>query len=116
MKLDLKELIAKVLNKLSHLYEPQTLAVRPISGNQTSDWTYAVPQTGILYLTFVSTTRTYCGILWNNANIGDVAIAPSGATTALVTLPVKKGDTIKVTGLTSNCFLSGTRCCLITYA
>ena len=116
MTLSTKKLLAKIADKIDHLYEPSSLAVRPLSANQTSDWSYTVPQTGILYLNFISTVRTYCGITWNGAAIGDIAIAPSEATTALVTIPVKKGDVIAVTGLTSNCFLVATRCALMAYA
>ena len=115
--LSLSNLTAVSNGGLNHVYStlnsnirnsvPTTL-YRPFSGaDKTSSFTYTVEHTGMLYLLFIGTVRTYCGITYNGAVIGGVAMASSNdpmATT--ITLNVKKGDTIGVNNLTENCYVS----------
>ena len=104
-----------IINKLHN--EPESLRYRPLNSNQTSNWTYTVPASGILYLCFLGTTRSYCGVTWNGAQIGDICMPTSTNNALAVTFPVivKEGDTIGVTGLTANCYLSSTRTGLLTW-
>jgi len=113
--LNTKQLLTKIIQKLKTVNEPTTLQVRPFQSNRTSNWSWQVTHTGILYLNFISSVRSYCSITWNGANIGDVVFhTESNNHATIVTIMVKKGDTIAVTGLTSNCYLSY-RSALITW-
>ncbi|MBR2555743.1 MAG: hypothetical protein IKE94_12850 [Aeriscardovia sp.] len=113
--LDVKKLLAKITQKLKTVNEPTTLQVRPFSVNRTSDWSWQVTHTGILYLNFISGQRSYCTILWNGANIGDVVFhTESNIHAIVVPVMVKVGDTVAVNGLTNNCYLSY-RSALITW-
>lgn len=99
----------KALNDKIIGRKPTTL-LRPISENQTTEWTYTAPNDGTLYLVFVGTVRSYCSVLWNNAYIGAVAFADNSAPLAnTITVNVKKNDIIKVVGLNTNCYLISTQ-------
>ena len=106
--------IKKILAKLLHITEPTTLT-RPISGNQTSAWSWTAPYNGILYLSGISNQRNYFGVLWNGVNIGDIAIGGNnqGSTAFMVPFILKKGDTISTSALSTDCYLLGTRTCFI---
>ena len=115
--LNVKKLLTLTLQKLKEGPSPKILMVRPLSENQVSPWTYTVPYTGLLYLNFIANARAYCGILWNGAALGDVCVTNNGSNwyAQIVTIPVAKGDTIVVSGLTTSCYLAATRCALITW-
>lgn len=116
MNLKVKETLAKVVRALTGVQKPTTL-YRPLSADQTSNWTWTAPYTGVLYITFISNTRTYCGISWNGVNIGDFCVAGNnqGMSAFVVPVLVSKGNEIFVGNLSSNCYLSGTRTCFIAY-
>lgn len=104
----LKALNDKIIGR-----KPTTLS-RPISGNQTTDWTYTALHDGTLYLVFVGTIRSYCSVLWNDAYIAAVAFADNSTPLAnTITVNVKKNDIIKVIGLNANCYLISTQTAFI---
>lgn len=106
--------IAEEIAELRKQNQPTTL-YRPVSADVKTTWTYTATHTGMLYLAFNSFQRTYIGVEWNNAAIGDFAI-PTGSSDSAFVIPiaVKKGDTIKVNNLNANCYLS-TRTALIAW-
>lgn len=94
-----------------------TTVIRPLTANQTSAFEYIAPHDGTIYLVFVSTIRSYCSILWNNANIGGVALPDNTAPCAQTAMvAVKKGDRVKVEGLNANCYLIASQTAFIANA
>lgn len=91
--------------------------LRPLSTNQQSDWSYTAPADGVLYLDFVVTTRTYITVTWNGANIAHFAGAPTSPN-AIYPYPIlmRKDDTVRLEGLSSNCYLLASTTCFITNA
>jgi hypothetical protein len=90
---------------------------RPLTANQTSDFKYTAPHDGTIYLVFVSTTRSYCSILWNDANVGGVALPDNTAPCAqTATVAMKKGDRVRVAGLNTNCYLLASQTAFIANA
>lgn len=106
--LKIKALLAKILQALTGAGKPQTM-YRPLSSNQTSNWTYTAPYNGVLYLNFVSSQRSYVSIDWNGARMPHVAITTTSPNALLpYTMLLKKGDKVQIDGLNSNCYLSAT--------
>lgn len=106
--------VKKTLAKLLHITEPTTLT-RPIITDQKTAWTWTAPYNGILYICVISFQRKYFGIMWNGANIGDVAVGGNNQGGSAVTIPIicKKGDTISTSALDNNCYLAASRTCFI---
>lgn len=106
--------VKKTLAKLLHITEPTTLT-RPISGRQTTAWSWTAPYNGILYLSGITYQRHYFGVMWNGANIGDFAVGGNnqGSSAFTLTFILKKGDTISTSALNTNCYLEGARTCFI---
>lgn len=106
--------IAEEIKKLRLSNQPTRLE-RPLLSNYTQlNWKYVAPKSGMLYLAFVSIQRSYVGIRWNNADIGDFAM-PTGSSAGATVIPVvvKKGDEISIYGLNENCYLSHRSCLLV---
>lgn len=90
---------------------------RPLTANQTSNFEYTAPHDGTIYLVFVSTVRSYCSILWNDANVGGVALPDYASPCAqTATVAMKKGDRVGVAGLNTNCYLLASQTAFIANA
>lgn len=110
-----KKLLAKIVQALTGVQKPQSM-YRPLSTNQTSDWTWTAPYTGVLYLSFVSSQRVYITVRWNGAELPHIAIPPANPNALIpYTILLKKGDTVGVYGLSANCYLHGTLTAFIAY-
>lgn len=93
-----------------------TYVYRPISGNQTSNWTYTVEQSGILMLTFSFNERSYIPITVNNAAVATIAMTGGAyAEITTISIPVVKGQVVAVTNLTGTSYIIGTSSALIAY-
>ena len=115
MNLKVKETLAKVVQALTGVQKPQTM-YRPLSADRKSDWVWTAPYTGVLYLSFVSSTRTYISVEWNNAHLPHVAIPPASPNALMpYTILLKKGDKVGVYGLNNVCYLSGTMTAFVAY-
>lgn len=108
LKGDIDSLNSKITGR-----KPTTF-IRPLSENQTSEWTYTAPHDGTLYLVIVGTVRSYCSVMWNNNYIAAIAF-PDNSVPLAHTVPVnvKKNDAIKVMGLNTNCYLIATQTAFI---
>lgn len=98
--------------------KPQTLT-RPLSADlKSGSFSYTAPSDGILYLCALTTARTYWGIQWNGASMGDSAQYPqSSGNASTATIPVfcKKGDVITAGVFSANCYLIASRTAFISF-
>lgn len=79
-------------------YARPTTLTRPLQADQTTDWTFTAPYSGILYAMVRSQGRKYIGCLWNTNAIGGLA---SDGSNDMLNFQVicKSGDTVKLEGL-----------------
>lgn len=118
MNLKIKETLAKVVQALTEVQKPLTM-YRPLSADRKSDWVWTAPHTGVLYLSFVSISRTYISVEWNDARLPHVALStasPSPNVLMPYTILVKKGDKVAVYGLNNDCYLHSALTAFVAYS
>lgn len=93
---------------------PKTL-LRPLTVNQTTDWTYTAPHDGTLFLTYISKVRHYTSVNWNGAYIGAFSLPTYNEQNYAQTMsiPMAKGDSVSVTGLSPDAYLIQTQTAFI---
>ena len=102
---------------MADVQKPTTM-YRPLSADQKSDWTWIAPYTGVLYLSFVSITRTYVWVEWNDEMLPHIALStasPSPNVLTPYTILVKKGDRVGIYGLSNDCYLNGRLTAFVAY-
>lgn len=93
--------------------KPKTL-IRPLSAEQTTDWTFTAPSDGILYAMVRSQGRKYIGCFWNGEAIGGLA---SDGHNDMLNFQVfcKCGDMVSIEGIDSTHTIINTTTAFISF-
>lgn len=83
-------------------------AISPLSANVTSSWTYTATSDGILFYSFVCTSRSYVTVKVNDVGIHDFAFSYNSSypSTFGNNVRLNKNDIFSVSGLSSGTQLS----------